>query len=195
MSTTLTIMFQVAFGIVHYLNIGLYYKSVPIVIICCQVFFLQLGLQTFPNLLSSELFPNDARSSCKGIIRAFSALSSAAMLKMFPYTETQIGNNRSITDIKYIYGYSKGFMAHSGFCPQFSWQSYPLFTFMCPRQKILTSRTLICFLLLLKQFFIWTFHLRSQSCQVTVNLVKEFKWLKIVLVQAVELWTKAHEFC
>lgn len=103
MSTTLTIMFQVAFGIVHYLNIGLYYKSVPIVIICCQVFFLQLGLQTFPNLLSSELFPNDARSSCKGIIRAFSALSSAAMLKMFPYTETQIGNNRSITDIKYIF--------------------------------------------------------------------------------------------
>lgn len=91
MSTTLTIMFQVAFGIVHYLNIGLYYKSVPIVIICCQVFFLQLGLQTFPNLLSSELFPNDARSSCKGMIRAFSALSSAAMLKMFPYTETQIG--------------------------------------------------------------------------------------------------------
>jgi hypothetical protein len=26
-----------------------------------QVFSLQLGLQTFPNLLSSELFPNDAR--------------------------------------------------------------------------------------------------------------------------------------
>ena len=91
MSTTLTIMFQVAFGIVHYLNIGLHYKSVPIVLICCQVFFLQLGLQTFPNLLSSELFPNDARSKCKGMIRAFSALSSAAMLKMFPYTETQIG--------------------------------------------------------------------------------------------------------
>ena len=92
MSTTLTIIFQVAFGVVDFFNIGTQFKFVPIMIICCQVFFLQLGLQTFPNLLSSELFPNDARSRCKGFIRAFSAISSAIMLKLFPYTETHLGN-------------------------------------------------------------------------------------------------------
>ena len=91
LSTVLTIFFQISFGIVDYMNIGIHFKFVPILIICCQVFFLQLGLQTFPNLLSSELFPNDARSRCKGLIRAFSAISSAIMLKLFPYAETHIG--------------------------------------------------------------------------------------------------------
>ena len=61
MSTSLTIIFQIAFGLVDLFNVGAHFKSVPIIIICGQVFFLQLGLQTFPNLLSSELFPNDAR--------------------------------------------------------------------------------------------------------------------------------------
>ena len=94
LSTSLTIIFQVTFGVVDYLSLGTQFKFVPILIICCQVFFLQLGLQTFPNLLSSELFPNDARSRCKGIIRAFSAISSAVMLKMFPYAETHIGKDQ-----------------------------------------------------------------------------------------------------
>ena len=61
MSTSLTIIFQIAFGLVHLLGLGSQFKFIPIIIICGQVFFLQLGLQTFPNLLSSELFPNDAR--------------------------------------------------------------------------------------------------------------------------------------
>ena len=91
LSTSLTIIFQVLFGIVEYLGIGYSYKPIPIVIICGQVFCLQLGLQTFPNLLSSELFPNDARSRCKGFIRAISAISSFVMLKLFPYLETMIG--------------------------------------------------------------------------------------------------------
>ena len=68
MSTTLTIIFQVAFGVVDFFNIGTQFKFVPIMIICCQVFFLQLGLQTFPNLLSSELFPNDARHTSNDVI-------------------------------------------------------------------------------------------------------------------------------
>ena len=61
MSTSLTIIFQITFGVVHLLGVGTQFKFVPIIVICGQVFFLQLGLQTFPNLLSSELFPNDAR--------------------------------------------------------------------------------------------------------------------------------------
>ena len=56
-----------------------------------QVFSLQLGLQSFPNLLSSELFPNDARARCKGLIRAVSAIFSFAMLKVFPYLEDTLG--------------------------------------------------------------------------------------------------------
>ena len=95
LSTTLTIAFQIAFGFIDFFNIGTSFKMVPILLICCQVFFLQLGLQTFPNLLSSELFPNDARSRCKGFIRAFSAISSAVMLKLFPYAETYIGKEIS----------------------------------------------------------------------------------------------------
>ena len=90
-STILTIIFQVAFGIIDILDVGYIYKAVPIFFICGQVFCLQLGLQTFPNLLSSELFPNDARSRCKGFIRAVSAMFSFIMLKIFPYLDTHIG--------------------------------------------------------------------------------------------------------
>ena len=99
LSTTLTIAFQIAFGFIDFFNIGTSFKMVPILLICCQVFFLQLGLQTFPNLLSSELFPNDARSRCKGFIRAFSAISSAVMLKLFPYAETYIGKETTNKNI------------------------------------------------------------------------------------------------
>ena len=35
------------------------------------------------------------RSRCKGFIRAFSALSSAVMLKLFPYAETILGKSRA----------------------------------------------------------------------------------------------------
>lgn len=55
------------------------------------MFCLQLGVQSFPNLLSSELFPNDARARCKGFIRAVSAIFSFAMLKVFPYLEDNLG--------------------------------------------------------------------------------------------------------
>ena len=90
-STILTILFQIAFGVIDVFDVGSAYKAVPIFLICGQVFCLQLGLQTFPNLLSSELFPNDARSRCKGFIRAVAALFSFVMLKIFPYLETHIG--------------------------------------------------------------------------------------------------------
>ena len=56
-----------------------------------QVFCLQLGIQTIPYLLSSELFPNDARARCKGLIRAISAIFSFSMLKVFPYLEDFFG--------------------------------------------------------------------------------------------------------
>ena len=59
--------------------------------LCCQVFCLQLGIQTIPYLLSSELFPNDARARCKGLIRAISAVFSFSMLKVFPYLEDTFG--------------------------------------------------------------------------------------------------------
>jgi hypothetical protein len=55
------------------------------------VFCLQLGIQTIPYLLSSELFPNDARARCKGLVRAISAVFSFSMLKFFPYLEDLLG--------------------------------------------------------------------------------------------------------
>jgi len=91
LSAIATIVFEVAFGVVDYLDLGASMKELPIVIISCQVFALQIGVQTFPNLLSGELFPNDIRARCKGMIRAVSALLSFLMLKLFPYMEYQLG--------------------------------------------------------------------------------------------------------
>ena len=38
------------------------------------------------------------RSRCKGFIRAFSALSSAVMLKLFPYAEAILGEPRNLSN-------------------------------------------------------------------------------------------------
>ena len=62
-----------------------------LIFLSVQVFCLQLGIQTIPYLLSSELFPNDARARCKGLIRAISAIFSFSMLKVFPYLEDFFG--------------------------------------------------------------------------------------------------------
>ncbi|XP_023349580.1 facilitated trehalose transporter Tret1-2 homolog [Eurytemora carolleeae] len=91
LSAFLTIVFEIAFGFIDFFNLGARFKALPIIIISCQVFSLQLGVQTFPNLLSAELFPNDARARCKGLVRAVSSLMSFAMLKIFPYLETHFG--------------------------------------------------------------------------------------------------------
>ena len=105
-SAGLTIIFQILFGVIDLLDLGYTWKICPLVVICgqvppsqaCahntylpQVFCLQLGIQTIPYLLSSELFPNDSRARCKGIIRGISAVFSFTMLKFFPYLEDFFG--------------------------------------------------------------------------------------------------------
>ena len=195
LSTVLTIFFQISFGIVDYMNIGIQFKVVPILLICCQVFFLQLGLQTFPNLLSSELFPNDARSRCKGLIRAFSAISSAIMLKLFPYAETHIGNYWWL--FKYEMKISNSFQVSMGLfgCwQQFCWLLFPLSTCMYLRQKMWIWATLISSLHQYKQSFTWSFHSQIPIFQVSQTLVTESRWYKIVLGQLEEFWIMEQEF-
>jgi hypothetical protein len=48
---------------------------------------LQLGLQTLPMLLSSELFPSEVRAFCKGVTRSFACIMLVLSLKFFPLIE------------------------------------------------------------------------------------------------------------
>ena len=59
-------------------------KWVALLTVCCIVFSVQLGVQTLPQLLSGELFPNDIRAFCKGLTRTFACLLLVGSLKIFP---------------------------------------------------------------------------------------------------------------
>ena len=62
-----------------------------VVTVCCQVFSVQLGIQTLPFLLSGELFPSDIRAFCKGLTRSFACLLLRGSLKMFTWLESVLG--------------------------------------------------------------------------------------------------------
>jgi hypothetical protein len=54
------------------------------------LFIFQLGLQTLPMLLSSELFPSEVRAFCKGITRSFACIMLVLSLKFFPLMEEKL---------------------------------------------------------------------------------------------------------
>ena len=80
--------------ILHY-NIGLYFKYVPVLIVSILTFFVQIGPESFPNLISSEIFPNNARSYGKGILRSISSIFSFIVLSLFPTLKEAIGLQNS----------------------------------------------------------------------------------------------------
>ena len=74
-----------------FFQIGLVYKWVPLLVISILTFFVQIGPESFPNLISSEIFPNDARSTSKGVLRALSSILSFLVLSLFPTITAAIG--------------------------------------------------------------------------------------------------------
>ena len=72
-------------------KIGLTSTWLPIIVASFLTFFVQIGPESFPNLISSELFPNDARSNGKGILRAISSVFSFVVLSLFPVVKEAIG--------------------------------------------------------------------------------------------------------
>jgi len=90
-TASLTVFLHAIFGLVVYLQIGLTYKWIPLVVISILTFFIQIGPESFPNLISSELFPNDARSNGKGVLRAISSVFSFLVLTSFPVVKEAIG--------------------------------------------------------------------------------------------------------
>lgn len=82
---------QAIFGFVVLFKIGLTSKWIPIIVTSVLTFFVQIGPESFPNLISSELFPNDARSNGKGILRAISSVFSFIVLSLFPVVKEAIG--------------------------------------------------------------------------------------------------------
>ena len=84
-------MLQAIFGFVVFFKFGLASKWTPIIVTSLLTFFVQIGPESFPNLISSELFPNDARSNGKGILRAISSVFSFIVLTLFPVVKAAIG--------------------------------------------------------------------------------------------------------
>ena len=84
-------MLQSIFGFVVFFKIGQTSKWTPIIVTSLLTFFVQIGPESFPNLISSELFPNDARSNGKGILRAISSVFSFIVLTLFPVVKAAIG--------------------------------------------------------------------------------------------------------
>ena len=82
---------QAIFGFVVFFKIGQASKWTPIIVTSLLTFFVQIGPESFPNLISSELFPNDARSNGKGILRAISSVFSFVVLTLFPVVKAAIG--------------------------------------------------------------------------------------------------------
>ena len=74
-----------------FFQIGLVYKWVPLLVISILTFFVQIGPESFPNLISSEIFPNDTRSTSKGVLRALSSILSFLVLSLFPTITAAIG--------------------------------------------------------------------------------------------------------
>ena len=90
-TSALTVVLQAIFGFVVFFKIGLVSKWTPIIVTSLLTFFVQIGPESFPNLISSELFPNDARSNGKGILRAISSVFSFIVLSLFPVVKEAIG--------------------------------------------------------------------------------------------------------
>ena len=84
-------VFQSIFGFVVFFKIGLASTWIPIIVTSILTFFVQIGPESFPNLISSELFPNDARSNGKGALRAISSVFSFIVLSLFPVVKEAIG--------------------------------------------------------------------------------------------------------
>ena len=82
---------QAVFGFMVLFKIGLTSTWLPIIVSSFLTFFVQIGPESFPNLISSELFPNDARSNGKGILRAISSVFSFVVLSLFPVVKEAIG--------------------------------------------------------------------------------------------------------
>lgn len=87
----MTVILMMVFGVMLHLNTGMTYKYAPLVVISLLTFCIQIGPESFPNLISSEIFPNHARSSCKGILRAVSSVFSFLVLTAFPTLTRTIG--------------------------------------------------------------------------------------------------------
>ena len=87
----LTVVFQSIFGFVVFFKIGLASTWIPIIVTSILTFFVQIGPESFPNLISSELFPNDARSNGKAALRAISSVFSFIVLSLFPVVKEAIG--------------------------------------------------------------------------------------------------------
>ena len=90
-SAIMTVILMTVFGLMLVLNTGLTYKYAPLVTISMLTFCVQIGPESFPNLISSEIFPNHSRSNCKGLLRAVSSIFSFVVLTYFPKLSKTIG--------------------------------------------------------------------------------------------------------
>jgi len=90
-TASISVLIQITLVFVIFTDMSPTHPWLPILVISLHVFFVQIGPESFPNLICSEVFPSEVRSNGKGIMRAISSVFSFLALALFPTVKEAIG--------------------------------------------------------------------------------------------------------
>lgn len=91
LTASISVLIQITLVFVIFTDSSPRHPWLPILVISLLVFFVQIGPESFPNLICSEVFPSEVRSNGKGIMRAISSVFSFLSLALFPTVKEAIG--------------------------------------------------------------------------------------------------------